>query len=48
MRVAVDEEVLGVPVKLCPAEEMVWSKGMIMERYSVDAVQAFELLRTTT
>ena len=32
---AVQEEVLGVPVKLSPAEEMIWSKSMIMEREAV-------------
>jgi hypothetical protein len=42
---AVDEEVLGVPVKLCPAEEMVWSKGMIMERERYDGADVAHLFR---
>src|SRR6185295_16410164 len=29
---AVDDEVLGIPVQLIPAEEMIWSKSFIMER----------------
>ena len=29
---ATDVEVLGVIVKLCPPEEVIWSKSMIMER----------------
>ena len=28
---SVPETVLGVPVRLCPAEEIIWSKGFIME-----------------
>src|SRR5438874_2604385 len=28
---AVDSEVLGLPVKLCPLEEMIWSKSFVME-----------------
>jgi hypothetical protein len=42
---AVDEEVLGVPVKLCPPEEMIWSKGMIMERERYDGADVAHLLR---
>ena len=42
---AVDEEVLGVPVKLCPAEEMIWSKSMIMERERYDGADVAHLLR---
>lgn len=42
---AVDEEVLGVPVKLCPAEEMVWSKSFIMERERYDGADVAHLLR---
>jgi hypothetical protein len=33
---AVPETVLDVPVRLCPAEEMIWSKGFIMERERYD------------
>jgi hypothetical protein len=42
---AVDEEVLGVPVKLCPAEEMIWSKSMIMERERYDGADVSHLFR---
>jgi hypothetical protein len=42
---AVDEEVLGVPVKLCPAEEMIWSKSLIMERERFDGADVAHLLR---
>jgi nucleotidyltransferase DUF2204 len=42
---AVSEEVLGVPVKLCPAEEMIWSKSMIMERERFDGADVAHLLR---
>ena len=33
---AVDGEVLGARVKLIPAEEMIWSKGFVMERERYD------------
>ena len=42
---AVDEEVLGVPVKLCPAEEMILSKSLIMERERFDGADVAHLLR---
>jgi hypothetical protein len=42
---AVDEEVFGVPVKLCPAEEMIWSKALIMERERYDGADVAHLLR---
>jgi hypothetical protein len=42
---AVDETVLGVPVKLCPAEEMIWSKAVIMERERYDGADVAHLLR---
>jgi hypothetical protein len=42
---AVDEDVLGVPVKLCAAEEMIWSKAMIMERERYDGADVAHLLR---
>src|SRR5262245_45603838 len=29
---AVDDEVLGLPVKLCPVEGMMWSKACVVER----------------
>jgi hypothetical protein len=33
---AVPETVFGIPVGLIPAEEMIWSKGFIMERERFD------------
>ena len=36
---------LGVPVKLSPAEEMIWSKSMIMERERYDGADVAHLLR---
>src|SRR5918996_450605 len=33
---ATDETVLGVPVKIAPAEETVWSKAFVMERERFD------------
>jgi hypothetical protein len=37
--------VLGVPVKLCPAEEMIWSKSFIMERERYDGADVAHLIR---
>lgn len=42
---AVQEEVLGVPAKLSPAEEMIWSKSMIMERERYDGADVAHLFR---
>jgi hypothetical protein len=42
---AVDEEVLGVPVKLTPAEEMIWSKSLIMERERFDGADVAHIIR---
>ena len=38
-------EVLGVPAKLCPAEEMIWQKAFIMERERYDGADVAHLLR---
>ena len=40
-----DGEVLGVPVRLCPPEEMIWSKAYIMERERYDGADIAHLLR---
>jgi hypothetical protein len=40
-----DGAVLGVPVKLCPAEEMIWSKAFVMERERHDGADVAHLLR---
>lgn len=42
---AEDDEVLGVPVKLLPAEEMLWTKIFIMERERYDGADVAHLLR---
>jgi hypothetical protein len=42
---AVSEDVLGVAVKLCPAEEMIWSKALIMERERYDGADVAHLFR---
>ena len=42
---AVDLEILGVPVRLCPAEEMIWSKAFIMERERYDGADVSHLFR---
>lgn len=42
---AIDEEVLGIPARLCPAEEMIWSKAFIMERERFDGADVAHILR---
>jgi len=42
---AVSAEVLGVAVRLSPAEEMIWSKSMIMERERYDGGDVAHVLR---
>ena len=42
---ASDGEILGVPVKLCPAEEMIWSKGYVQERERFDGADIAHLIR---
>jgi hypothetical protein len=42
---SVPETVLGVPVRLCPAEEIIWSKAFIMERERYDGNDVAHLLR---
>lgn len=38
-------EVLGRPVRLCPPEEMIWSKAYVMERERFDGADVLHLLR---
>jgi hypothetical protein len=40
-----DGEVLGVPVKLCPPEESIWSKCFIMERERFDGADVAHFFR---
>jgi hypothetical protein len=42
---ATDGTALGLPVKLCPAEEMIWSKAFVMERERHDGADVAHLLR---
>jgi hypothetical protein len=42
---AVEEEVLGLPVRLTPPEEMLWSKAYVMERERFDGADVNHLLR---
>jgi len=44
---AVDGEVLGVPVKLCPPEEILWSKAFIMERERYDGADIMHLIHAS-
>lgn len=41
---AADAEVLGVPVKISPVEEMLWSKAFVMERERFDGADVAHLL----
>ncbi len=42
---AVEDEVLGLPVRLIPPEEMLWSKAFVMERERYDGADINHLLR---
>lgn len=42
---AVEEEVLGQSVRLCPPEEMIWSKAFIMARDRFDGADIAHLIR---
>ena len=44
---ACDGTVLGVPVKLCPAEETIWQKSYILERDRCDVADVAHLMRAT-
>jgi hypothetical protein len=41
---AVDGTALGVPARLCPAEEIIWSKAFVMERERFDGADLAHLL----
>jgi hypothetical protein len=43
-RYAVEDEVLGETVRLCPPEEMIWSKAFIMDRDRFDGADVIHLL----
>ncbi len=42
---APEREVLGVPVLLCPIEEIIWSKAFILERERYDGADIAHILR---
>jgi hypothetical protein len=42
---AIDETVLGIPVQIVPAEEMIWQKSLIMERERFDGADVAHVLR---
>jgi len=42
---AVPATVLGVPVRLCPPEEIIWSKAFVMERERYDGADISHLIR---
>jgi hypothetical protein len=42
---AVGAEIFAIPVPLCPAEEMIWSKGFVIERERYDGADICHLLR---
>ncbi|HUP43961.1 MAG TPA: hypothetical protein VM779_00470 [Thermoanaerobaculia bacterium] len=42
---AVPETVLGIEVGLIPAEEMIWSKGLIMERERFDGADVAHMIK---
>jgi hypothetical protein len=44
-RHATDDEVLGIPVKLVPREELVWTKAFVMERERFDGADVVHLIR---
>ena len=43
-RHAVPAEVLGLPIRLVPVEEMIWSKAFVMERERFDGADVIHLL----
>ena len=38
-------EIFGVPVNICPAEEMIWAKGYVQERERFDGADIAHLIR---
>lgn len=42
---AIAAEILGVPVALCPPEELIWAKSFVMERERYDGADVIHLLR---
>ncbi len=44
---AVEEQLWGIPIRLCPPEETIWSKAFIMERERFDGADIAHILRAT-
>ena len=42
---ATDDEVLGIPVRLVPREELLWTKSFVMERERFDGADVVHLVR---
>ncbi len=43
---AIETEVLGMPVKIVPAEELIWQKAFVMERERFDGADIMHILRS--
>jgi hypothetical protein len=43
---ALDNVVLGIPLKMCPVEETIWQKAFILERDRCDSADVAHLLRS--
>jgi len=43
---AVETQVIGMPVKIVPCEELVWQKAFVMERERFDGADIMHMLRT--
>jgi len=43
---AVQAEAVGIPVWICPAEELLWSKAFVMERERYDGADVLHILHT--
>src|SRR5919205_262288 len=43
---AVEAEVLGMPVKIAPVEELLWQKSFVMERERYDGADIMHIVRT--
>ena len=41
---AIVDDIFGMPVRLCPAEEMIWSKAFVQERERFDGADVAHLL----
>ncbi len=42
---AIQEEVLGMPMRICPPEEIIWSKAFVMARDRFDGADVAHLIR---